>query len=119
MPHSRKKTPNTQQVASKGLIASAVTESLSIQHVERDGGQRGATVLDGAVRAAALIISECFSVVSGGGGKQCGGGVSGCQWRPGDRWGGCQVGLMWVERLSLTMERASLDGRRGLLLWTV
>lgn len=40
VPHSKKKKKTlayTRQAASKGLIASAVTKSLSLQHLKREG----------------------------------------------------------------------------------
>lgn len=63
VPHSKKKKTlaYTRQVAIEGLIASAVTKSLNIQHLEREGvgvqwlGE--GELLDDAVRAASLIFS--------------------------------------------------------------
>ncbi len=60
--------PNTTQVASKGLIASAASESLSIQHL--GGGDQGVAAVRGFVigvcsqNSLPHRLCECFSVVS-------------------------------------------------------
>lgn len=61
--------PSTLQVASKGLIASAATESLSIQHLGGEDQAAGRGVVIGVCSQNSLPhrLCECFSVVSGGG----------------------------------------------------
>lgn len=54
--------PNAGQVASKGLIASAASESLSIQHLGKgvglgSSGWEGGVLLGFVVRAASPIVS--------------------------------------------------------------
>lgn len=72
--YKEKLPPNTWQVASKGLIASAVTESLSIQHLGGGGSEdqavaarRGFVIGVCSQNSLPHRLCECFSVVSGGG----------------------------------------------------